>query len=107
VSDGLVTFVLLPDARESEGPVTRINNWIRAKNVSTWQYTPPFRPVRMAGPRAWHTYGLDDMASTDIMMDLLRLGDWEYPAIVALRGDSENRWSWVTLGLTVPELGEE
>lgn len=104
MSDGLVTFVLFPDAREGEGPVARINNKIRELNVGASQYNPPFRPVRMAGPRAWHTHGPDDMAFVDAMMGLLRQADWEHPAMVALRGDSENRWSWVTLGLAVPDL---
>lgn len=105
--DGLVTFALFPDGREGEGPVTRINNAIRELNVSAPQYYPPFRPLRMAGPRAWHTHGPDSASFVDAMMRLLRQADWEYPATVIHRADSDSRWNFLLVGLNSPNAGEE
>jgi hypothetical protein len=43
-------------------------------------------------------------AASDLMA--LRAIDWRHPALFVYREPSEDRWSFVTLGLSSPELGE-
>ncbi|MGN6128488.1 MAG: hypothetical protein ACTHON_18170 [Humibacter sp.] len=97
-------YLLLPDRREERVEVvTRIAlAHYNASAGDKWQ--PYFRPVTALGPiGAWVTPGRID---PDDMLALLRQIDWAYPARVLYRTESENTWSFVTLGLSLRELGE-
>jgi hypothetical protein len=45
--------------------------------------------------------------STQTLLDGLRRIDWAYPALVVYRESGDDRWSYVTLGLSLRELGED
>lgn len=45
-------------------------------------------------------------ASAGELLDVLRGLDFERPALLVYREDGDDRWSYVTLGLNTPELGE-
>lgn len=45
-------------------------------------------------------------APVDDLLDVLRGLDFERPALLVYREDGDDRWSYVTLGLNTPELGE-
>lgn len=95
-------FVLFPDAREGDGPIGAVNAAIRAVNsVGGAQYHAPFRPVRMSGPRVWHSFGA--AIEPDEMLRILRSAQWEHPAKLLYRFEDEDHWSFVTLGLSSPE----
>lgn len=42
----------------------------------------------------------------DDLLARLRRVDWRHPALLVYREQGENRWSYVMLGLSSPELGE-
>lgn len=100
-----VGYVLFPDAREGDEAMGGINAAIRELNDAVGaQYHAPFRPVRMSGPRAWHSLGA--AVEPDAMLRILRAQDWAYPAKLLYRFADENTWSFITLGLSSPELGD-
>lgn len=45
--------------------------------------------------------------SVDVVLERLRRIDWAYPALLVYRATGEDRWSYVTFGLSRPELGED
>lgn len=47
-----------------------------------------------------------DLSSSDVLVRLRAL-DWNYPCLLVHRTEGESRWSYVTLGLNKPELGED
>lgn len=47
-----------------------------------------------------------DLSGSDVLVRLRAL-DWNYPALLVHRSSGDDRWSYVTLGLRPPELGED
>lgn len=39
-------------------------------------------------------------------LERLRRIDWRHPVLVVYREDGDDRWSYVTIGLNTPELGD-
>lgn len=48
-------------------------------------------------------FAVESAAAT---LERLRQLDWRHPVLIVYREDGDNRWSYVTLGLNTPELGE-
>lgn len=45
--------------------------------------------------------------TVDEVLERLWRIDWAYPALLVYRAGDEDRWSFVTVGLNKPELGED
>jgi hypothetical protein len=100
-----VTYVLFPDGRDNDLGVSAVNREMRARNNGPAQYHSPFRPVDFgAKARSWYSVGSG--IQPDGMLALLKAVDWPFPAMLVYRTGDEDRWSFVTLGLSSSELGE-
>lgn len=100
-----VTFVLFPDGRDKDFGVAAVNREMRARNTGPSPYHSPFRPM-IYGAKAQAWFSIGSGLQPDEMLAMLKVVDWPYPAMLVYRTGSEDRWSFVTLGLSSPELGE-
>ena len=52
-----------------------------------------------------HAHGIfKEDPSPDEALERLRRIDWRHPALVVYREDGDDRWSYVMVGLSTPEL---
>lgn len=74
--------------------------------MATDYYLFPDRREKDANAFDAVSEALGDRLSPDEALPRLRRIDWAHPALVVYREDGDDRWSYVTLGLNTPELGE-
>lgn len=99
------TYFVLPDQREYQTSMVLANERIRARNVSGAEYHRPFGPQPFTGSaQGWLSFGVME---PDEMLALLRQVDWVHPVLVVYRTEFDHSWSFVTLGLSSPWMGEE
>lgn len=99
------TYVLFPDGRDDDFGVSAVNREMRARNTGPAPYHGPYRPLGFgAKAKAWYSVGSG--IQPDEMLAMLKAVDWPFPARLVYRTGDEDRWSYVTLGLSSPELGE-
>ena len=101
-------FLLFPDSREGEKTMGLVNQAIRDQNAAVIgaEYTPPFSLVHYTHPvQVWKSFGSG--LGPDEILAILRGIDWAYPVKVMYRAEQDNAWSFVTLGLSSPEWGED
>ena len=104
----VMAFILLPDSREGDRGIGLVNQAIRERNmdVSGTEYHAPFSLVQFTSPiPAWKSFGSG--LEPDAMLAILRGIDWVHPVKVMYRAEPDNTWSFVTLGLSSPWMGEE
>lgn len=97
-------FILLPDRREPLESVRQANELVHQLDTekSTQRVQLPFTPVaHMTSIKAYRSFGSGVDPHT--MLALLGQIDWAHPARVLYRTESENTWSFATLGLSLRE----
>jgi hypothetical protein len=97
-------YVVLPDGRDDAAWTLEAQRAMRAWNQAHEGHETPFRTVSFRSPILAVTSEGD--MDPDDMLALLRQIDWAYPAKLLYRTESEDTWSFVTLGLSLRELGE-
>lgn len=95
-------FILLPDRREGPVVLTRVNDLLyeHATTRPAWSFRPM---ATVTSITAYRSFGSG--VGPDTMLALLRQIDWAYPAKLLYRTESENGWSFVTLGLSLRPEG--
>ena len=102
------TFFLFPDSREGRRGIGEVNASILRRNgvVPRSKSHPRFAPAVFAYPdSAWQSWGTG--MTPDEMLSILKGVNWDYPVKVIYRAEPDHVWSFVTLGLSPLDRGED
>lgn len=114
------TMLLLPNAREPEASIHALNELLvqlrpgigdRFRNLSEVRpYPEPSPSDHWGGSKVPEAYAwgaaLNHISGNDVATEARKV-EWHFPALLVYQDQDDDRWSYVTLGLNKPELGED